>query len=56
MPLLHVSRPSFLSPRLATVAAVVLLVIAGCSKNDAPPVPARVAAVAAAPVPLPKWA
>lgn len=36
MPLLHVSRPSFLSPRLATVAAVVLLVIAGCSKNDAP--------------------
>ncbi len=36
MPLLHVSRPSFLSPRLATVAAVVLLVIAGCSKSDAP--------------------
>ncbi|MGN8082071.1 efflux RND transporter periplasmic adaptor subunit [Variovorax sp. 22077] len=36
MPLLHVSRPSSFSPRLATVAAVVLLVLAGCGKSDAP--------------------
>ena len=36
MPLLHVSRHSSFSPRLATVAAVVLLVLAGCGKSDAP--------------------
>lgn len=36
MPLLHVSRQSSFSPRLATVAAVVLLVLAGCGKSDAP--------------------
>jgi membrane fusion protein (multidrug efflux system) len=36
MPLLHVSRQSSFSPRLATVAAVVLLVLAGCGKGDAP--------------------
>ena len=36
MPLLHVSRQSSFSPRLATVAAIVLLVLAGCGKGDAP--------------------
>ncbi|MDN6884574.1 efflux RND transporter periplasmic adaptor subunit [Variovorax sp. CAN2819] len=36
MPLLHVSRQSSFSPRLATVAAVVLLVLAGCGKSEAP--------------------
>jgi len=36
MPLLHVSRHSSFSPRLATVAAIVLLVLAGCGKGDAP--------------------
>ena len=36
MPLLHVSRQSSFSPRLATVAAVALLVLAGCGKSDAP--------------------
>ena len=36
MPLLHVSRQSSFSPRLATVAAIVLLVLAGCGKSDAP--------------------
>ena len=36
MPLLHVSHHSSFSPRLATVAAVVLLVLAGCGKGDAP--------------------
>ena len=39
MPLLHVSRHSSFSPRLATVAAVVLLVLAGCGKSDAPAAP-----------------
>jgi len=36
MPLLRVSRQSSLSPRLATVAAVVLLVLAGCGQGEAP--------------------
>lgn len=37
MPLLHVSRPHSFSPRLATVAAaVVMLALAGCGKGDAP--------------------
>ena len=36
MPLLHVSRQSSFSPRLAIVAAVVVLMLAACSKGDAP--------------------
>ena len=36
MPLLHVSRQSSFSPRLAIVAAAVVLVLAACSKGDAP--------------------
>ncbi|KQU82340.1 RND transporter [Variovorax sp. Root318D1] len=36
MPLLHVSRQSSFSPRLAIVAAVVVLALAACSKGDAP--------------------
>ncbi|BEP51072.1 MULTISPECIES: efflux RND transporter periplasmic adaptor subunit [Variovorax] len=36
MPLLHVSRQSSFSPRLAIVAAAVVLALAACSKGDAP--------------------
>jgi len=36
MPLLHVLRQSSFSPRLAIVAAVVVLALAACSKGDAP--------------------
>ena len=36
MPLLHVSRHSSFSPRLAIVAAAVVLALAACSKGDAP--------------------
>ncbi|MDP9931568.1 efflux RND transporter periplasmic adaptor subunit [Variovorax paradoxus] len=36
MPLLHVSRQSSFSPRLAIVAASVVLALAACSKGDAP--------------------
>ena len=36
MPLLHVSRQSSFSPRLAIVAAAVVLALAACSKADAP--------------------
>ena len=40
MPLLHVSRQSSFSPRLAIVAAAVVLALAACSKADAPAGPA----------------
>lgn len=38
MPFLHVSRHSFLSPRLAAIAAssIVVLALAACGKSDAP--------------------
>jgi membrane fusion protein (multidrug efflux system) len=51
MPLLHVSRHSSFSPRLAIVAAAVVLVLAACSKGDAPAGPGGGAGGGARPAP-----
>ena len=51
MPLLHVSRQSSFSPRLAIVAAAVVLVLAACSKGDAPAGPGGAAGGGARPAP-----
>jgi membrane fusion protein (multidrug efflux system) len=51
MPLLHVSRQSSFSPRLAIVAAVVVLALAACSKGDAPAGPGGAGGGGARPAP-----
>jgi len=51
MPLLHVSRQSSFSPRLAIVAAAVVLALAACSKGDAPAGPGGGAGGGARPAP-----
>ena len=51
MPLLHVSRHSSFSPRLAIVAAAAVLVLAACSKGDAPAGPGGGAGGGARPAP-----
>jgi len=51
MPLLHVSRQSSFSPRLAIVAAAVVLALAACSKGDAPAGPGGGAGGGAPPAP-----
>ncbi|WPH13609.1 efflux RND transporter periplasmic adaptor subunit [Variovorax paradoxus] len=51
MPLLHVSRQSSFSPRLAIVAAAVVLVLAACSKGDAPAGPGGAGGGGAPPAP-----
>lgn len=51
MPLLHVSRQSSFSPRLAIVAAAVVLALAACSKGDAPAGPGGAGGGGARPAP-----